>query len=136
LLLLSATLLPQRACISLLFEAALLCDDDTRLQRAVPYLLTQVSDPSTVIRCAFWGGWGRGGGLLTPALVPHHARPGPSPRGSAPLRSPPQRAPPPPAPPARTLALRCLVRLVASVQALPPGDAKVRALVARDRRLF
>lgn len=63
----------QRACVSLLYEAALLCDDDTRLQRAVPFLLTQVSDSATVVRA---------------------------------------------------LALRCLVRLVESVRALPPGDAK------------
>jgi hypothetical protein len=41
----------QRACTSLLYEAALLCDDGTRLQRAVPFLVTQVADPSTVVRC-------------------------------------------------------------------------------------
>ncbi|GBG00520.1 phosphoinositide 3-kinase regulatory subunit 4 [Raphidocelis subcapitata] len=64
----------KRAAISLLHEAALLSDDGTRLQRAVPYLVTQVSDASTIVR---------------------------------------------------TLALRCLVRLVASVNSLPPGDAKI-----------
>lgn len=64
----------RRACVALLHEAALLCDDATRLQRAVPYLLTQVSSDA--------------------------------------------------APAVRALALRCLVRLVASVGALPPGDAK------------
>lgn len=40
----------QRACISLLYEAALLCDDDTRLQRAVPFLISQISDSSTLVR--------------------------------------------------------------------------------------
>ena len=33
-------------------DAALLCDDDTRLQRAVPYLVTQIGDASAVVRCA------------------------------------------------------------------------------------
>lgn len=42
----------QRAATSLLCEAALLCDDEFRLQRGVPYLLTQISDPSAAVRCA------------------------------------------------------------------------------------
>ena len=41
----------RRAAISLLYEAALACDDDTRLQRTVPYLVTQLGDTSALIRC-------------------------------------------------------------------------------------
>ncbi len=36
--------------MSLLFEAAMLCDDDTRLQSVVPYMITQIKDPSSSVR--------------------------------------------------------------------------------------
>jgi hypothetical protein len=34
----------------LLFRAALLCDEEVRLQTVVPYLLTQLSDPHASVR--------------------------------------------------------------------------------------
>lgn len=40
----------QRAAIMLLFRCALLCDEQVRLQTVVPYLLTQLSDPSASVR--------------------------------------------------------------------------------------
>lgn len=123
----------QRACISLLYEAALLCDDDTRLQRAVPFLVTQIGDASAVVRRArraLTGDAHNGGAPRLPACTPLLAvlRPPAGltpPCNSACLRQQHRR----------TLALRCLVRLVASVRSLPPGDAKVwrAGALARSR---
>lgn len=44
------TLFLQRAAIRLLFRSGLLCDDEVRLQTIVPYMLTQLSDPSASVR--------------------------------------------------------------------------------------
>ncbi len=38
--------------MQLVARSALLCDEDVRLQRAVPYLLTLLTDPSAAVRCA------------------------------------------------------------------------------------
>jgi hypothetical protein len=75
--------------VALLCRAALLCDDDVRLQTAAPHLLALVTQ-SEAKRVKGAGG----GAEKLPASV-------------------------------RALALRCLVRLVASVQVIPPSDAKV-----------
>lgn len=40
----------QRCAVTLLYRAAIHCDDECRLQRAVPHLLSLISDPSTSIR--------------------------------------------------------------------------------------
>ncbi|KAL3131972.1 hypothetical protein ABBQ38_007667 [Trebouxia sp. C0009 RCD-2024] len=39
------------AAITLLTQAAMQCDDDTRLQRIVPYLLAMVGEPLAAVRC-------------------------------------------------------------------------------------
>jgi hypothetical protein len=40
----------QREAASLLTQAALLCDDDVKLQCCVPYLTTLLGDPSASVR--------------------------------------------------------------------------------------
>lgn len=40
----------QRCAVALLYRAAIHCDDECRIQRAVPHLLSLVSDPSASIR--------------------------------------------------------------------------------------
>jgi hypothetical protein len=77
--------------VALLCRAALLCDDDVRLQTAAPHLLALITQSA-----AKRGKGAAGAAEKLPAGV-------------------------------RALALRCLVRLVASVQVIPPSDAKVRS---------
>ncbi|GAX85401.1 hypothetical protein CEUSTIGMA_g12817.t1 [Chlamydomonas eustigma] len=64
----------KRCAMSLLVKAALQCDDEVRLQCAVPYLLTMLGDPAAGVRA---------------------------------------------------MALRCAVKVMCSVQSIPPSDAKV-----------
>lgn len=130
----------KRAALSLLLEAALHCHDEARLQTVVPYMLSQVGCVvgfEAGVYFLWWracsGGLVRprrtawctlvyltASGLLHPKLSrhPQPVTPAPAPPALTPQVSDPATS-------VRTLALRCLVHLMASVTSLPPSDANV-----------